>query len=94
MTAYVVAVKRKTRNQSELDLYRAAASKAVTAEQRPLVVYGDFEVLEGEPHEGMVILEFPSMADARAWYESDAYQLARQHRLKGADYDITLVEGR
>jgi uncharacterized protein (DUF1330 family) len=50
-------------------------------------------VLEGPPVEGAVILSFPSMSEARAWYESPAYQAAREHRLKGAEYRVFLVEG-
>jgi uncharacterized protein (DUF1330 family) len=49
--------------------------------------------LEGPPVEGAVILSFPSMSEARAWYESPAYQAAREHRLKGAEYRVFLVEG-
>lgn len=93
MTAYVIAIRIKTRDQYELDLYTQAASKAVTPDQTIHVVYGEQEVLEGPSHEGMVVLEFPDMAAARAWYYSDAYQTAREHRLKGADYQLTLVEG-
>lgn len=93
MSAYVIAIRMKTRDQHELDLYTRAASKAVTPDQTIHVVYGEQEVLEGPPHEGMVIIEFPDMAAAKAWYYSDAYQQAREHRLNGADYQFTLVEG-
>ncbi|WP_446718995.1 DUF1330 domain-containing protein [Halomonas sp. SH5A2] len=33
------------------------------------------------------------MAAARAWYESPAYQEARQHRFQGADYRVFIVDG-
>jgi uncharacterized protein (DUF1330 family) len=33
------------------------------------------------------------MAAARAWYDSPAYEEARQHRFKGAEYRMLLVEG-
>jgi uncharacterized protein (DUF1330 family) len=33
------------------------------------------------------------MAAARAWYNSPAYQEARLHRMKGAQYRMLLVEG-
>ena len=54
--------------------------------------YGTHEVLEGDKTEGVVIAEFPSMEAARAWYNSPAYQEAREHRLKGAIYRGILVE--
>jgi uncharacterized protein (DUF1330 family) len=56
-------------------------------------VYGRHEVLEGPPTEGVVILEFPSFDEAKAWYGSAAYSEARAHRLLGADYRCILVEG-
>lgn len=43
--------------------------------------------------DGAVVLEFPTVADARAWYESPLYQQALPHRLKGAEYRVFIVEG-
>ena len=43
--------------------------------------------------EGVVILEFADMAAAKAWYHSDAYQAAVQHRFKGAEYRVLFVDG-
>ncbi|RZM31916.1 MAG: DUF1330 domain-containing protein, partial [Sphingomonas sp.] len=51
------------------------------------------ETLEGPAVEGAVILEFPDVAEAHAWYDSPAYQDALQHRLKGADYRVFVIEG-
>jgi DNA replication protein DnaC len=43
-----------------------------------LVAYGPQQVLEGDAPEGVVIVEFPSTAAARAWYDSPAYQQVAQ----------------
>ena len=43
--------------------------------------------------EGAVIAEFESYEAALAWYRSPAYQEALQHRLKGAEYRVVIVEG-
>ncbi|WP_338048818.1 MULTISPECIES: DUF1330 domain-containing protein [Mycobacterium simiae complex] len=40
-----------------------------------------------------VILEFPTMDAARAWYHSEAYAEILPLRLNGADYSGILVEG-
>jgi uncharacterized protein (DUF1330 family) len=40
-----------------------------------------------------VLIEFPTMEAARAWYESDAYQEARKLRFAGADYRVFLTQG-
>ncbi len=57
------------------------------------VLYGKYEVLEGAEVQGIVILEFPTVADAKAYYDSPAYREAREHRFKAADYRVLIVEG-
>jgi len=59
----------------------------------PPSVYGAFEVLEGPAIEGAVILQFPSMQDAKDWYNSDTYQDALRHRLAGAKYRVFFIDG-
>jgi uncharacterized protein (DUF1330 family) len=61
---------------------------------RFLVRGGAAEVLEGErtPNR-VVILEFPDMETARAWYESPEYGEARAARAGAATASFVLVEG-
>jgi uncharacterized protein (DUF1330 family) len=59
---------------------------------RPLVVYGAMECLEGEPADGVVVLEFPDTAAAKDWYYGDYHERA-QLRQKAAPYRCMLVEG-
>ena len=40
--------------------------------------YGRQEVLEGAAVEGVVILEFPTFDEAKAWYDSPAYRKVRE----------------
>jgi uncharacterized protein (DUF1330 family) len=94
MTTYAVFIRDRTLDVGELATYgekAAAASAGFSAV--PLAVYGQLAVLEGPPVEGAVILSFPSMSEALAWYESPAYQEAREHRLKGAEYRAFLIDG-
>ena len=94
MAAYAVFIREMTRNPVEMQVY--AGKAGATLEGHPvkvLVAYGKHEVLEGPQAEGMVILEFPTMAEAKAWYDSPAYREAREHRFQGADYRAILVEG-
>ncbi|TDR79963.1 DUF1330 domain-containing protein [Paludibacterium purpuratum] len=94
MSAYVVFTRERTTDAAELDRYKQKAPAAREGHDlTPLAFYGEFEVLEGAPIEGAVILRFPDMAAARAWYHSPAYQDALTHRLKGADYRVLLIEG-
>jgi uncharacterized protein (DUF1330 family) len=60
---------------------------------KPLVVYGALEALEGEAPDGVVVLQFPSDADAKTWYNSPGYQAAIPHRQRAADYRAFIVEG-
>lgn len=61
---------------------------------RFLVRGGRLETLEGDPPASrIVVIEFPSLEKARAWYSSDAYQELiplRQHASRGG---IFIVEG-
>lgn len=60
---------------------------------RPLSVYGAIEAFEGDAPDGVVLLEFPTAEEARAWYDSPEYQAAIPHRQKGAHYRALLIEG-
>ena len=59
----------------------------------PLAAYGKVEVLEGAAPDGVVVLRFPSMEQARAWYDSPEYQEAAKLRVAAADWRVVLVEG-
>lgn len=58
----------------------------------PLVVYGELENLEGAGADGMVVLEFPSMQEARDWYYGEYNERAKL-RQQAAPHRAFLVEG-
>ena len=59
-----------------------------------LVYGGPLDVLEGQgPHGLIVIVRFPSMAQAHAWHASPAYPAIIGHRLASAESHAYLVEG-
>lgn len=94
MSAYVILIRERMKNAEEFATYgKLAAAARAGHDLKPLAFYGAHQTLEGEPVEGVVILEFPDTAAARAWYDSPAYQTALQHRLAGADYRVVIVEG-
>jgi uncharacterized protein (DUF1330 family) len=49
--------------------------------------------LEGPSTEGTVVLQFPNMEAAKAWYDGPAYREVREHRFKGSNYHVTLING-
>lgn len=94
MTAYAIFIRERTTDAAALADYGALARPSMAGHPlTPLVAYGAMEVLEGDPAEGVVLLAFPTMEAARGWYDSPAYQAAREHRLNGAEYRVLLVEG-
>ena len=95
MPAYVVLFREgPVKDPEEMKEYqRVGRLRATTVSLTPLVVYGAQIPLEGHPPDGVVILKFDSVADAKAWYYDPAYQEAVVHRLKAADYRGVIVEG-
>jgi uncharacterized protein (DUF1330 family) len=94
MTAYIVYVRDRITDPEEFEKYQQSAPAASAGHPiTPLAFYGAVETLEGPPVDGAVILEFPTIADARAAYNSPLYQAALKHRLKGAEYRVFIVEG-
>ncbi|HEX7753166.1 MAG TPA: DUF1330 domain-containing protein [Novosphingobium sp.] len=73
--------------------YANAAAAAESTGVRPLVVYGAVDALEGKAPDGVVVLRFPTVEQARAWYESPEYQEAIPFRKQAADWRVVLVEG-
>jgi uncharacterized protein (DUF1330 family) len=54
-----------------------------------------WETLEGtwpSPH-GVLVLEFPTYEDARAWYDSEAYAPLKAMRMASDRWNHVLVEG-
>jgi uncharacterized protein (DUF1330 family) len=49
--------------------------------------------LEGEPHNGIVVIAFDSVEKAREWYDSPAYTAIRPIRQRAAKSRIFIVEG-
>lgn len=94
MAAYIVFTRERLRDQAQMDIYAPAAGASIAGHAgKPLAYYGTNETLEGAPIEGAVIVEFPTMAEAKAWYDSPAYVEARSHRFAGADYRVFITEG-
>jgi uncharacterized protein (DUF1330 family) len=94
MSAYFIALRESIHDAEEMRQY--AELGPASAKGRTLAIraaYGRHLTLEGAAFEGAVIIEFPSFAEAEAWYESPEYQLALAHRLRGATYRAFIVDG-
>jgi uncharacterized protein (DUF1330 family) len=94
MPTYIVFTREITHNASELATYSEKVGGTLAGHPvTVLAAYGRHEVLEGPNVEGVVILEFPTFDEAKAWYDSPAYREVREHRFRGSDYRAVIVEG-
>ncbi|QDU99129.1 hypothetical protein Pla8534_70400 [Lignipirellula cremea] len=94
MAAYIIFMRERTLDQAELETYWSQVPPTLDGRPiRVLAAYGRHETLEGPDVEGVVVAEFPTLQEARDWYDSPAYQEAAQHRLRGAVYRGLIVEG-
>ena len=92
--AYLIA-EIEVLNPEPYKAYVAAAGPLVAAYGgKYLVRGGAAEALEGAPPAGrMVIVEFPSMAEAKRFYDSPEYTEVRRGRIENAVSRFILVEG-
>jgi uncharacterized protein (DUF1330 family) len=99
MAAYIIVYRESpVRDQVAIEEYsRRNRENAGDFQQqfgiRPLVVYGASEAPEGANPDGVVMLQFPTLEDAKAWYESPAYQEALAFRKEAADWRVVIVDG-
>ncbi|EBA14627.1 hypothetical protein RSK20926_07748 [Roseobacter sp. SK209-2-6] len=74
--------------------YQAVAPAAFQAHGAKFLARGvEAETLEGDPWQRHVVIEFGSMEEARACYQSPEYVEARSKRVGACEASITLVEG-
>ena len=94
MPAYVI-VDIAVANPSAYEEYRRLAQVSVQASGGRYIVRGGItQLLEGSsPPNRVVVLEFPSVEHARAWYASPAYAKAIAVRQSCATVNMVLVEG-
>jgi uncharacterized protein (DUF1330 family) len=93
MSAYIVFTRTHTRNSAQLDEYTKQIPKFTAGHSIRWLAQGPCETAEGAPVESLAILEFPTLAEARAWYTRPAYQSASMHRYQGGDYNAVIIEG-
>jgi uncharacterized protein (DUF1330 family) len=93
--AYVIADVRDARDQDALVEYRRGNTESVTRHGGRFVARGgQIELLEGEwDTRRIVVIEFPDMAAARGWHESDDYAPLKALRQSASDTNIILVDG-
>jgi uncharacterized protein (DUF1330 family) len=95
MAAYVIS-EVEPRDAALMERYRALAADSIARHGgRYIVRGGAADLVEGGPSvKTLVIVEFPDMASARAWYGSAEYADALAIRRAGAlERRLVFVEG-
>lgn len=94
MTAYVIVDIEVTDPEGYKEYVRLAPPTLVPYGGRYIARGGATETLEGEWHaKRLVILEFPSMEQAKAWLHSPEYAPVRALRHQYAKTNMVVVEG-
>lgn len=93
MTALIIFTHHSTHDQSQVDTYQSLVRDTFAGHPIKVLAAGAPQQLEGAQAKRVVVLEFPTLQEARQWYDSPAYAAARQHRLKGSEFSAVLVEG-
>jgi uncharacterized protein (DUF1330 family) len=94
MAAYLVAELEVT-DPAQFEEYRKGVPASIAAYGgRYIARGGAIEPLEGDwSPKRMVLVEFPSLAQAKAWYASAEYRDLLALRLKSAKTRAVLLEG-
>jgi uncharacterized protein (DUF1330 family) len=94
MPAYIIS-DVTFRDAAALEAYRARAVSSIARYGgRYLARGGAIERLEGDwQPANLIVVEFPDMARARAWYGSPDYAEAMRFRDAALSRDLILVEG-
>jgi uncharacterized protein (DUF1330 family) len=95
MPAYVIGDVRAAWDAEALAEYRRRNTDAVARHGGRFIVRGgEIELLEGEwDTRRIIVIEFPDMAAARGWYQSEDYAPLKTLRQSASDTSIIVVEG-
>ena len=97
MPAYVIGLNRGVHDRQKLEeFWRAAAPTFEGFGAKRLAIYTPLTALElMGPLEAAFVYEFPDVATAKRWYESPAYQEAKQPVRDGgvADLELFILDG-
>jgi uncharacterized protein (DUF1330 family) len=91
--AYIVG-QMTVKNETKWTEYRGQVLATLTPFGGELVFRGNqVRALSGEcPHADIVVIRFPSLADADGWHNSAAYQALLPIRQEAADVVLTTYE--
>lgn len=93
MSAYMIFIRDKMLDANQYAQYLQTVAPTLAAYGGEiLVLNGANQSLEGAPIDGAVILRFPDMTAARAWYDSPEYAAVKDQRITATEGRAILVE--
>jgi uncharacterized protein (DUF1330 family) len=94
MSAYAVAHMRRVTMGPAIVEYLERIDATLAPFGGHFIVHGgDFELLEGSWPGNLIVIEFPDREQARAWYNSEAYQAVVTLRTDNSDSDVIMIDG-
>jgi uncharacterized protein (DUF1330 family) len=94
MSAYAVAHMRRVTMGPPIVEYLERIDATLAPFGGHFIVHGgDFELLEGSWPGNLIVIEFPDREQARAWYDSPAYQAVVTLRTGSSDSDVIMIDG-
>lgn len=95
MSAYFLVDVLAIKDAAKMDRYRAQVGSIVEKfGGRYIVVGGPFHVVEGSYQPTFpVVIEFPSIDQARRWYDSEEYRELKNLRLESTVSNAFFMEG-
>ena len=94
MAAYMIVDNEVTDPESFREYQKRVGSTLESYGGHSLFEGERMRILEGDWHlHRLIILEFPSVEQARRWYQSGAYAPVKDIRLKTALTQVILVQG-
>jgi uncharacterized protein (DUF1330 family) len=94
VSAYVIANVDVRDMKRYADYIKLTPATVAPFGGRFIVRGGRAEKLEGDtPANRIVVLEFDTYEQAKAWYDSEGYRVARQVRQSASTASLILVEG-
>ena len=92
MAAYIIALGHID-DQERFAKYLEGVAATLDPHSGKLLALEDpAEVLEGDaPFPRLVLVEFPSIDDARNWYNSPEYTAVKEHRLASSEHVLYAV---
>jgi uncharacterized protein (DUF1330 family) len=94
MTAYAIANLRKVDVNEEIVSYLQRIDETLTAYDGKFLIHGSTpEVMDGDLPGAIVVIAFPDLDRAHAWYASPGYQAILPLRTRNSEGGAVIVDG-